>query len=174
MSNIIMFQYDSCEDIDYDQSEGHYYLPAPAFYSAESHANELIDFMLDTGAFLTIITPQTAERSATTNSPINPDIPLSGYTGEFRATLLEIPGLVIGGKILEGAKVAVPKISKHDKRADMNILGLNILEHFNYLIDSTDRKIYFARNEDYKIPKELKCVNIRSISNNPLSPHCYH
>ena len=82
MSNIITFQYDAYVDIEYDSDEGHYYVPVPAFYSAENHANRVVDFMIDTGAFLTIITPQMAVHLGYDKlTPINPDILLSGYTG---------------------------------------------------------------------------------------------
>ena len=61
MSKVIQFFYDSCEDIEYEESKGHYYLHVPAFYSKKSNANRLVDFMLDTGAYITVITPQTAK-----------------------------------------------------------------------------------------------------------------
>jgi len=165
MSGVMQFQYDSSENILYREEEGHYYIPIPAFYAKESHANDTITFMLDTGAYLTVITPYTAEWFGFNKlTPINPDIILRGYAGECKAALVEIPGLVIGGKILDGVKVAIPKMTEQSGINSVNILGLNVLEYFRYLIDSADCKMYFARNEDYKIPKELGCVNIRAVS----------
>jgi clan AA aspartic protease (TIGR02281 family) len=167
VSNVIQFNYDSCEDIEYEENKGHYYLHVPAFYTKGSNSNRLVDFMLDTGAFLTVITLQTARLLGYDQlTPVSSNIILSGYAGEIKADLLEIPGLVIGGRILEGTKVAVPKESERHEIKGMNILGLNVLEYFNYLVDSTNCKIYFAKNEKYKIPKEFECVNIRSVSGN--------
>ena len=98
--------------------------------------------------------------------PINPDITLSGYSGQCDAALFEVPGLVIGGKILEGVKVAIPKKSGKGEARNLNILGLNVLEHFKYLLDSTNGKIYFAQNKNYKAYEILKCTNVRTISSN--------
>jgi predicted aspartyl protease len=152
MNNTIQFRYDAIEDIAYEESEGHYYLHIPAFFTLNSYANRRINFILDTGAYLTVISRHTAIRFGFDKlSPIHSDINLSGFAGTCKGDLIETPGLIIGGKILEGVRVAIPKATE-----GMNILGLNVLEYFNYLIDSTNSKIYFARNENYKIPKELE------------------
>ena len=110
MSKSIKFQYDAMDDIFYKEIEGHYYLHIPTFYSLENNANRVVEFMLDTGAFLTVVTPYTAELLGYNKlTPLKADITLTGYAGECKADLYETPGFVIGGRILEGAKIAVPK-----------------------------------------------------------------
>jgi len=54
--------------------------------------------------------------------------------------------------------------SKIDYKYDEDdILGLNVLEYFNYLIDSQNDMIYFADNPSYKPPTELGCGRLFSI-----------
>ena len=67
--------------------------------------------------------------------------------------------MMLGGKMLEDVKVAIPYIDTED-----DILGLNVLEHFNYLIDSKNDKIHFSDNPDYKPPMELKSGKVYSVS----------
>jgi hypothetical protein len=83
---------------------------------------------------------------------------LSGFAGYCEGDIVEIPGLVIGGRRLENVKVAMPHIHTKD-----NILGLNVLEHFQLLMDTTESKAYFADNENYKARLELKCSKIHEI-----------
>jgi hypothetical protein len=74
------------------------------------------------------------------------------------ADIKEIPGFLIGGKFLEGVKVAVP----HED-IDFNILGLNVIEQFKFLYDTDEDKIYFAENLNPDIPDELRCSGIKVL-----------
>jgi len=87
------------------------------------------------------------------------DFPLTGIGGACKATLKEIPGLIIGDRTLKGVKVAIP----HDE-TKYNILGLNVLDHFKFLIDTDLSKIYFSDNPNYKMPNELKSADILTVS----------
>jgi len=60
--------------------------------------------------------------------------------------------------VLEDVRVAIPYIDTED-----DILGLNVLEYFNYLIDSTNDKIYFSDSFTYKPPKELGCGKVTTV-----------
>jgi len=142
------------------KNDAHYYIAVPSFCSTTHYSNDKIDFVFDTGAYLTVITKVTALVFGYNRiTPIQKNIPLNGFAGSATGDLKEIPGLVIGGRLLKGVKVAIPHIDTKD-----NILGLNVIEHFNYLIDSSKGKIYFAENLDYKIPQELKCVFINLLT----------
>ena len=70
-----------------------------------------------------------------------------------------IPGMVIGGKILKGIKVAIP----HDD-TKYCILGLNVIEYFKYLFDSEDNRIYISDNKNYKMPSELMSASVLNVS----------
>ena len=52
-------------------------------------------------------------------------------------------------------------------QTDDNILGLNVLEHFKYLLDTATSEIFFADNDNYKGPLKLRCVSVHSVSESP-------
>jgi len=145
-------------DLPYED-DGHRHLRVPVFYETGNNSNLPVDFILDTGAYLTVLTKITAELFGFDKlRPLARNIPLTGFAGfKVSGDLLEIPTL-LGDKRIE-AKVVVPYVDTED-----NILGLNVLEHFNYLIDNTNDKIYFADNTAYKANKNLMCSRVWSVS----------
>ena len=160
MVNAMSFQYNSAMHLTYI-ADGHRHIKVPLFYEKGSYSNIAIDFVFDTGAYLTVITQKTARRMGFDKiRPIQTNIPLTGFAdSQCEGDLVEIPGMLIGGRMLEDVRVAVPHIANTD-----DILGLNVLEHFNYLIDSTNDKIYFSDNPVYKAPAELGCGMISAVS----------
>ena len=140
-------------------------MDVPLFYEKGSYSNETIDFIFDTGAYLTVLSQKTARLFGYDKiTPISANIPLNGFADSHcEGDLIEIPGMLIGGKVLEDVKVAIPYVATED-----DILGLNVLEHFNYYIDSANDKIYFSDNPVYKAPKELRCGRISSVT--PSNP----
>ena len=159
MSNILAFSYDSVESLT-SEEDGHYHIHIPTFYDHESYTNRRIDFIFDTGAYITVITRNTAMSLGFLDSyTIETNVPLSGFSGECLADIKNIPGFVIGGRRLEGVKVAVPHSD-----TDMNILGLNVLEHFKYCIDTESDKVYFAPNRVPDVPDKLRCNSIYVLS----------
>jgi predicted aspartyl protease len=102
------FEYETVEDLTYE-GDGHYHLQVPAFYERGSYANCSIDFVFDTGAFITVVSRETAKRLKFLDThTIMKDIQLDGFTGGCLADIKETPGFLIGGKFIDGAKVAVP------------------------------------------------------------------
>jgi predicted aspartyl protease len=142
------------------ESDGHYHIQIPTFYEFDNYSNDNIDFIFDTGAFLTVITRKMARFFGFVEAyTIKKDISLTGFAGGCLADLKELPGFVIGGRILSGVKVAVP----HDE-TDINILGLNVIEYFRYYIDTENDYVYFAPNRNVAIAQELQCKSINVIS----------
>jgi predicted aspartyl protease len=106
------------------------------------------------------LTRNTAERLGFIDlRTIITDVPLNGFMGGCLADIKEIPGLLIGGKLLDGVKAAVPHMI-----TDTNILGLNVIEYFKYFIDTENDKIYFSMNPRPNIPDPFRCAEIRIIS----------
>ena len=158
-NNTLTFSYDSAESLT-SEADGHYHIHVPTFYEYESYANRRIDFIFDTGAYITVVTKNTAMRLGFIDSyTVEANVPLSGFSGECLADIKNVPGFVVGGRRLEGVKVAVPHMA-----TDMNILGLNVLEHFKYFIDTESNKIYFAQNPAPDIPDKLRCSKIYMLS----------
>ena len=109
------FGYRSAEKLEY-RIDGHYYLSVPTFYTSDNYVNDLIRFIFDTGAFLTVINRDTAAAFGFDKiEAIHKNIPLSGFTGSGSGDLKEIPGMIKGGRRLEGVKVAVDQ--NHSKAA---------------------------------------------------------
>ena len=160
MSDAVNFRHNSVLDLYYG-ADGHRHIRVPLFYERESYTNRTVDFIFDTGAYLTVLSQETAYALGFYKiEPIQSNIPLTGFAdSRCEGDLVEIPGMLIGGRILEDVRIAIPYVATTD-----DILGLNILEHFNYLIDSTNDKIYFSDNAIYKAPKELGCGRISAIS----------
>ena len=156
----IPFSYRSKEQLIFGK-DCHYYMSLPVLRNAENYLNENVRFLIDTGAYITVINIATSSMLGFDDlSSIVDSFPLTGFAGSCNASLKEIPGIVIGGRMLKGVKVAIPhEETKH------NILGLNVLEHFNYLVDSENSIMYFNDNSEYKMPKELMSSAVMSVSN---------
>jgi len=159
MRNSINFSYNIAIDYKYEE-DGHRHVDVPLFYDKDSYSNEQVDFVFDTGAYLTVLTPLTAELFGFDKiTPIQTNIPLAGFAdSKCSGDLIEIPGMLLGGKRLVDVRVAIPYLDTED-----DILGLNVLEYFNYLIDSTNDRIYFKDNLTYKPPKELACGKVTTV-----------
>ncbi|MCL2198271.1 MAG: retroviral-like aspartic protease family protein [Defluviitaleaceae bacterium] len=152
-------KYDAVESLTLE-ADGHYHLNVPTFYNFDNYANTPVDFVFDTGAFLTVITRDAAARLGFHNRfTVQENITLSGFSGECLADLKEIPGFTIGGRKLTGVKVAVPHIE-----TNTSILGLNVIEYFKYFIDTEHDKIYFAENPMPEIPAQLQSSSILYLS----------
>ena len=145
----------------------HYYISVPIYYESDSFEKDNVNFLFDTGAFITVLNRDTARRFGFgEHNIVRRDIPLTGFAGAGgTGDLLEIPGMRVGERRLKSVKVAVPH-----KNADTkyNIIGLNVLEHFKYLIDTENEEIYLADNPNYKMPNELKCTRVLAIADIPI------
>jgi predicted aspartyl protease len=148
------YEYDAVSPLYY-KKDGHYHIYVPTFLEFNNYANDDIDFIFDTGAFITVVTIQTSLVFGFNKLPSIKEVTLTGYTGSCHADIKSIPGLIIGGRIFENVKVAIPH-----ENSEHNILGLNVLEYFNYLFSSKNSMIYFSKNPDYKAPAELMPGNI--------------
>ena len=73
----------------------HYYLEMPVLYDEENFLNEKVHFMIDTGAFITVINKATSGLLAFDKLPsIVEGFSLTGFAGKCTASIKEIPGLV--------------------------------------------------------------------------------
>ena len=139
------------------RQSGHYYITLLAKYNASDKAyTEKIDFILDTGAFITVISRDIAVMFGYDKLPKIPS-KIKGYTGESPADFVRIPGL----KVLNVELVDLPVLIPHEKELKQNILGLNVLEYFEYLVETKKDKITISLNTNPRhYHKVLECGQV--------------
>jgi clan AA aspartic protease (TIGR02281 family) len=144
----IYFGDDSC--LELQRLGGHFYVTIRAVYAGGSIGGAEIDFILDTGAFMTVVSRDLAERFGYDKLPKSKTI-IKGYAGEESADFVRIPSL----KILEPLLTDVPVLIPHSKELEQNILGLNVLEYFNYYIDAENDRLFLNLNPNPRPYNEL-------------------
>ncbi|MDR2600685.1 MAG: retroviral-like aspartic protease family protein [Oscillospiraceae bacterium] len=158
MSNFITVKYDSVENLTLEE-DGNYHIRIPTFYEYNNYSNDKVDFIFDTGAYITVISRKEALiRGFTDQFTVKSNVPLSGFAGGCLADIKSIPGIMIGNRRLEGMKVAVPHID-----TDINILGLNVIDLFKFYIDTEHDEVYLQENPKPSIPESLRCRSIHII-----------
>ena len=136
----------------------HYYIEVSVILDSETRYNEPISFILDTGAFVTVINKRTAKRCKLDLLPVNvKDYQLGGFAGSTKVDLVEVPQFIVGDRTITDVVVAIPQIE-----TTQNILGLNVLEYFKYYIDTDEDYIYFQDSDTYKIEDIYKCGEVLS------------
>ena len=120
---------------------GHHYVTISAVFYKTVTDYEKINFILDTGAFITVISRDTAKLLGYDKLPKIVS-KIKGYTGEAPADFVRIPGL----KILDTQLTDVPVLIPHSSELKQNILGLNVLEYFNYYIDTGNSEMHLSQN----------------------------
>ncbi len=136
------------------RDEGHFYIQIPIIREGTKR-DEYIDFILDTGAYITVISRRTAIKYKYDILPKD-RVNLHGFTGNELADLVEIPALKIMDKVMTNVKVLIPV----DININQEVLGLNVLEYFNYYIDTKNDKIYFKENDNPRPIIGLACGRI--------------
>ena len=138
----------------------HYYIKIPIILDKESRYNKPISLIVDTGAFVTIINKETANRYKLDLLPIKlRDHPLGGFAGSTKVDLVEVPQIIIGNRTISDVVVAIPQIE-----TTQNILGLNILEYFKFYVDTDENYIYFQDSDTYKIEDIYRCGEVLSLT----------
>jgi len=156
----LIYKYLAEDTLVFDTESCHYYLDIPVFYNLDTYVNKPIRFLFDTGAYVTVINKSTSLLFGFDKlMPVIDHFPLTGIAGSCDASLKMIPGMVIGGKILKGVKVAIP----HDD-TKYCILGLNVIEYFKYLFDSELNSIYLTDNKNYKMPNDLMSASVLNVT----------
>jgi len=137
----------------------HYYIKVPVILDPQSRFNEPISFIVDTGAFLTVINKRTAKRCKLDLLPVKTkDYQLGGFAGSTKVDLIKVPQFILGDRTITDVVVAIPQIE-----TTQNILGLNVLEYFKFYIDTDENYIYFQDSDEYKIEDTYRCGEILTL-----------
>ena len=136
---------------DLVRDSGLFYVTLKAVYPESPANGEAIDFILDTGAYLTVISRGTASRCGFDKLP-KKTAEVFGFGDAISVDFVRIPGLIVLGKTITDVPVVIPHVMYRtnpktgEKRQMPEVLGLNILEYYNYYIDTEHDKLYLNEN----------------------------
>ena len=136
------------------------FIQARAFYAGGNVEGADIDLIVDTGAFMTVVSRDIAKRFGYDKLP-KASSRIKGYSGEASADFVRIPGL----KILDTLFTDVPVLIPNSSDLKQNILGLNVLEYFNYFFDNENDRLYLNANPNPRPYNALlACGGIFAVS----------
>jgi len=138
-----------------ERQKGLLYITIQTIHEGSPDKGKDIKLVLDTGAYLTVISRGTAIERGFDKLP-KKETRLYGFSGSVGADLVSIPGL----RILGRTRTHVPVLIPHDmyivdpetgiKKQTAEVLGLNVLEYYNYYIDSENERLYLSDNPNPK------------------------
>ena len=100
-----------------------------------------INFIYDTGAYLTVINKERYEWFGLDKLP-RIETTLGSYVSSAPGYVFQIPGLVVGKRLLSGVWAFSPKSDE----LQQCLLGDNIIEYFRPFQDNANDCFYFADN----------------------------
>lgn len=104
---------------------------------------DVIDFIYDTGAYITVINRENYEWFGLDKLP-RTEATLDGYVSSAPGYVFKIPGIVIGKRLLSGVWAFTPK----SEELQQCLLGDNVIEYFRPFQDNANDCFYFADNPE--------------------------
>jgi len=135
-----MIFFDDKTRVTYDRKKGHVYIEVPIVCEGSSKTDKIY-FMYDTGAYLTVINRERYEWFGLDKLP-RWEVAVGSYGGATDGFIFQIPGLVIGQRLLSGVWAFSPK----NNEAKQNLLGDNVIEYFRPFQDNLNDCFYFVDN----------------------------
>ena len=142
----ITYTFNPWNNTDFNRRNGHIHIWVNVFSTLYSFTN--LSFLFDTGAYITVISRSRAEQIGlqlkgehTAN--------LIGFNKELgfdKAEIVIVPKIELGKFFIEDVQVLVP-LEDIDV---LEVIGENVLECFNYVVDHEVDHIYFAKNPNPK------------------------
>ena len=126
--------------VEYERVKGQVYVDIPIVCEGCTNLDRIL-FIYDTGAYITVINREFYEKYKLDELP-RKEVALGGYVGSAPGYVFQIPGLIIGQRLLTGVWAFTPK-SMHVKQ---NLLGDNVIEYFIPIQDNQQDCIYFPDN----------------------------
>jgi len=154
-----------------DRQNGLFYITLQALYQGSPVGGSDIKFILDTGAYLTVISRGTAKRYGFDILPKKPTI-LFGFGGAIPVDYVRLPGLIILGKTRVDIPVLIPhemyRLNQETEETKQmpDVLGLNVLEYYNYYINTEKNRLYLNENPAPRFyTKELESGQTFTVPN---------
>ena len=138
-----------------ERKEGLFYLTVHTVYAGSPIEGAELKLILDTGAFMTVLSRGTAIKHGFDKLP-KTRTSFTGFGGSVAVDYVRIPGLLILGKLHTDVPVLVPhEMYRVDKKTGtpkqmQEVLGLNVLEYYNYYIDSENDRLFLQENPNPK------------------------
>ena len=126
--------------VRYKRIKGQVFLRIPIICEGSTD-KDTIPFMYDTGAFLTVINREFYEWYKLYRLP-RKETSMGGYVGSTPGYIFQIPGLVIGQRLLTGVWAFTPK----SMDVKQNLLGDNVIEYFIPIQDNSQDCFFFLDN----------------------------
>jgi hypothetical protein len=148
---------------EYKRKKGQVFLGVPIVCEGSTSSDE-IEFMYDTGAYITVLNRYWYEWYRLDRLPRFETV-LSGYAGSARGYIFRIPGLIIGRRLLTGVWAFTPE----SMDVEHNLLGDNVIEYFMPFQDNQRDCFYFPDNpspEPYVHPGSgfsLACESVMPV-----------
>ena len=98
--------------------------------------------LLDTGASLSIISPELLRMLGTPYQSTGRTAWFSTAGGRIKAPIITLDSLALGGVVVENIEVGV--IGEFDNNPFDGLLGMNFLRHFEFFIDQNERKLQLS------------------------------
>jgi hypothetical protein len=142
------------------RKDGLFTIKLQAVYEGSTYDGTDISFILDTGAYLTVISRSTAIMCGFDKLP-KMRATLFGFSGGIAADFVRIPGL----RLLDRLHTDVPVLIPHDlyrinpdtgeKKQLLEVLGLNILGYYDFYVDSTSDRLYLKETQQPKFYNDI-------------------
>jgi clan AA aspartic protease (TIGR02281 family) len=98
--------------------------------------------LLDTGASLSIISPELLRMLGTPYQSTGRTAWFSTAGGRIKAPVITLDSLALDGVFVENIEVGV--IGEFDSNPFDGLLGMNFLRHFEFFIDQNERKLQLS------------------------------
>ncbi|MDR0221871.1 MAG: retroviral-like aspartic protease family protein [Lachnospiraceae bacterium] len=145
----VFFEETKC--LDLLRQDGLFHVTLHIVYEGSPVEGDKLKLILDTGAYITVISRGTAINCGFDKLP-KKAASIFGFGGDIKADYVHIPGLLVSGKLHTNVPVMIPHkthytdVSTGETKQTPEVLGLNILEHYNYYIDTENDKLYLRDN----------------------------
>jgi predicted aspartyl protease len=139
--------------IDIERQDGLFYVTLNTVFEGSPADGVALHLVLDTGAYITVISRGTAERCGFDRLPKKATT-FSGFCGSMNADFVRIPGLMILGRLITNVPVLIPHDMYHidektgKMRQTQEVLGLNVLEYYKFYVDTENDRLYLQENQN--------------------------
>jgi predicted aspartyl protease len=143
---MIKYEFNDWHYSEYEREGGHMIVSLVVFASDTKAAD--VKLIYDTGAYVTVFSRTTAMRLGLALGTGKPAT-LKGFNNEhgtIAGELIEIPRLMIGKYFVYNVKAVVPL----EDVVVAEVLGENVLEYFNYVVDHDRDMIFYQKNSNPK------------------------